>query len=101
LNDINNRTNKALNGVAMAFAMADVSSLLPSETFAITANWASPRVKAARPSTRPSGSATRCSSMMASARVIPRKVSVIGTSTNSVSTEVDVGAAPVNIAIFA
>jgi hypothetical protein len=49
LNDINNRTNKALNGVAMAFAVADVSSLLPSETFAITTNWASPRAKTARP----------------------------------------------------
>ena len=69
MNDINNRTNKALNGMAMAFAIAVASSLLPSETFAITANWAFPRAKTARPSTRPSGLATRCSSMVASASV--------------------------------
>jgi YVTN family beta-propeller protein len=35
------------------------------------------------------------------ANPISRKVSVIDTATNSVSTEVDVGGAPVNIAIFA
>ena len=35
------------------------------------------------------------------ANPISRKVSVINTATNSVSTEVDVGGAPVNIAIFA
>lgn len=33
------RSEKALTGVAMAFAMAGVPTLLPSETFAMTANW--------------------------------------------------------------
>ena len=33
------RTDKALTGVAMAFAMAGVPTLLPTEIFAMSANW--------------------------------------------------------------
>jgi hypothetical protein len=39
LNDLDNRTNVALTGVAMALAMAGVPTLLPSEKFAVTANY--------------------------------------------------------------
>jgi trimeric autotransporter adhesin len=39
LNDLTNQSNKATTGVAMAFAMAGVPSLMPSETFAVTMNW--------------------------------------------------------------
>ena len=39
LNNLDGRTTKALNGVAMAFAMAGTPSLLPTERFAMSANW--------------------------------------------------------------
>lgn len=39
LDDLNGRTNKAINGVAMAFAMAGVPTLMPHERFAATMNW--------------------------------------------------------------
>jgi len=39
LDDLTNRTNKAYTGVAMAFAMAGVPTLMPNENFAITMNW--------------------------------------------------------------
>jgi hypothetical protein len=39
LNDLDGRTTKALNGVAMAFAMSGVPWLLPTERFAVSANW--------------------------------------------------------------
>jgi len=39
LADLNNRTNKANAGVAMAFAFAGVPTLLPTERFAISGNW--------------------------------------------------------------
>jgi hypothetical protein len=39
LNDLDSRTTKALNGVSMAFAMAGVPWLLPTERFAVSANW--------------------------------------------------------------
>jgi autotransporter adhesin len=39
LNSVSNRTDKALEGVAMAFAMAGTPTLLQSETFAMSGNW--------------------------------------------------------------
>lgn len=39
MNDLYGRTNRAYSGVAMAFAMAGVPSLLPDETFAMAANY--------------------------------------------------------------
>jgi hypothetical protein len=39
LSDLNDRTNKANAGVAMAFAIAGVPTLLPTERFAVTGNW--------------------------------------------------------------
>jgi hypothetical protein len=39
IEDLTARSNKAFTGVAMAFAMAGVPTLLPSETFAATMNW--------------------------------------------------------------
>ena len=39
LTDLDTRTNKAYSGVAMAFAMAGVPTLLPSEKFATSMNW--------------------------------------------------------------
>ncbi len=39
INDLYGRTSKAYTGVAMAFAMAGVPTLLPSEKFAATMNW--------------------------------------------------------------
>jgi autotransporter adhesin len=39
LDDLSSRSNKATNGVAMAFAMAGVPTLMPHERFAVTANW--------------------------------------------------------------
>ncbi len=39
LDDLTTRSNKAYSGVAMAFAMAGVPTLMPNETFAITMNW--------------------------------------------------------------
>jgi trimeric autotransporter adhesin len=39
LNDLDGRTTKALNGTSMAFAMAGVPWLLPTERFAVSANW--------------------------------------------------------------
>ncbi len=36
---MSNRTDKALEGVAMAFAMAGTPTLLQSETFAMSGNW--------------------------------------------------------------
>jgi hypothetical protein len=37
--DMDNRINKAFNGVAMGFAMAGVPWLTPGETFAVSGNW--------------------------------------------------------------
>ena len=39
LNDLDGRTTKALNGVSMAFAMSGTPWLLPTERFAVSANW--------------------------------------------------------------
>jgi autotransporter adhesin len=39
LDDLTARSNKANTGVAMAFAMAGVPTLMPNESFAITMNW--------------------------------------------------------------
>jgi YadA-like membrane anchor domain/Head domain of trimeric autotransporter adhesin len=39
LNDLTDRSNKAYTGVAMAFAMAGVPTLMPNERFAVTGNW--------------------------------------------------------------
>ena len=39
LDDLTTRSNKAYSGVAMAFAMAGVPTLMPNETFAMTMNW--------------------------------------------------------------
>jgi hypothetical protein len=39
LDDLNGRTSKAITGVAMAFAMAGVPTLMPHERFAATMNW--------------------------------------------------------------
>ena len=39
LDDLTGRSSKAFTGVAMAFAMAGVPSLMPNETFAATMNW--------------------------------------------------------------
>jgi autotransporter adhesin len=39
LNDLDSRTSKALNGVAMAFAMSGVPWLDRTERFAVAANW--------------------------------------------------------------
>jgi hypothetical protein len=39
LDDLNNRTSKATTGVAMAFAMAGVPTLMPHEKFAAAMNW--------------------------------------------------------------
>ena len=39
LDDLTDRTNKAYTGVAMAFAMAGVPTLLPSEKIAMAMNW--------------------------------------------------------------
>lgn len=39
IDEVSGRANKALTGVAMAFAMAGVPNLLPSETVAVTFNW--------------------------------------------------------------
>ena len=39
LDEVSGRANKALTGVAMAFAMAGVPNLLPTETFAVAVNW--------------------------------------------------------------
>jgi autotransporter adhesin len=39
INDLNNRTSKATTGVAMAFAMAGVPTLMPHEQFAAAMNW--------------------------------------------------------------
>jgi hypothetical protein len=40
LNALSGRTDKALSGVAMAFAMAGVPELSPGERFALMGNWA-------------------------------------------------------------
>jgi YadA-like protein len=39
LDNLTSMSNKATTGVAMAFAMAGVPSLMPNENFAITMNW--------------------------------------------------------------
>ena len=39
LNALSGRTDKALSGVAMAFAMAGVPELTPGESFALMGNW--------------------------------------------------------------
>jgi hypothetical protein len=39
INSLNNKINNATTGVAMAFAMAGVPTLLPTERVAMTANW--------------------------------------------------------------
>jgi hypothetical protein len=39
LDDLTTRSNKATTGVAMAFAMAGVPTLMPNENFAVTMNW--------------------------------------------------------------
>jgi hypothetical protein len=39
LNDLDGRTTKALNGVAMAFAISGVPWLQPTERFAVSANY--------------------------------------------------------------
>lgn len=39
LGDLTTQSNKATTGVAMAFAMAGVPSLMPDEKFAMTMNW--------------------------------------------------------------
>jgi hypothetical protein len=39
LSDLDMRTSRAYTGVAMAFAMAGVPTLLPAEKFAATMNW--------------------------------------------------------------
>jgi trimeric autotransporter adhesin len=39
LDDLTTRSNNAFTGVAMAFAMAGVPTLMPNEKFAITTNW--------------------------------------------------------------
>jgi trimeric autotransporter adhesin len=39
LNDLNTRSSKAYTGIAMAFAMAGVPTVLPNERFAVSANW--------------------------------------------------------------
>lgn len=39
INDLDGRTTKALQGVAMAFAMAGMPTLLPNERFVVTGNW--------------------------------------------------------------
>jgi autotransporter adhesin len=39
INSLSGRTDKAMEGVAMAFAMAGAPSLLQSETFAMSGNW--------------------------------------------------------------
>jgi autotransporter adhesin len=39
LDDLTLRSNKAYSGVAMAFAMAGVPTLMPNESFAMTMNW--------------------------------------------------------------
>jgi hypothetical protein len=39
LNTLSGRTDKALSGVAMAFAMAGVPELTPGERFALMGNW--------------------------------------------------------------
>lgn len=39
LNDLTDRSNKAFTGVAMAFAMAGVPTLLPTEKVAVAMNW--------------------------------------------------------------
>ncbi len=39
LNSVSNRTDEAVTGVAMAFAMAGSTTLMPGEKFAFTSNW--------------------------------------------------------------
>jgi hypothetical protein len=39
LDDLTARSNKAYSGVAIAFAMAGVPTLMPNETFAMSMNW--------------------------------------------------------------
>src|SRR5262249_52388448 len=39
LDNLTTQSNKAMTGVAMAFAMAGVPTLMPNERFAITMNW--------------------------------------------------------------
>ena len=39
LDNLTTLSNKATTGVAMAFAMAGVPSLMPNESFAVTMNW--------------------------------------------------------------
>ena len=39
LDDLSMRSNKAYSGVAMAFALAGVPTVLPHERFAVTMNW--------------------------------------------------------------
>lgn len=39
IDDLYNRSNKAYNGVAMAFAMAGVPTLMPNEKLAMTVNY--------------------------------------------------------------
>lgn len=39
LDQLNGQSNRALTGVAMAFAMAGVPTLMPNESFAATVNW--------------------------------------------------------------
>jgi hypothetical protein len=39
LDDLSNRSNKAYSGIAMAFAMAGVPTLLPHERLAMTMNY--------------------------------------------------------------
>ncbi len=39
IDDLAGRSNKAINGVSMAFAIAGVPWLMPEERFAVSANW--------------------------------------------------------------
>ena len=39
LDDLTDRSSKAYTGIAMAFAMAGVPTVLPNERFAIAGNW--------------------------------------------------------------
>ena len=49
LNKVSDRTDKALEGVAMAFAMADTPTFLQSETFAMRGTGALMKAKTALP----------------------------------------------------
>ncbi len=61
LDDLDRRASKAFTGVAMAFAMAGVPTLLPNEKFAATINYGTSRARTVSRSTRPPGSLTTCS----------------------------------------